>query len=470
MSPNRTLLEVLRELGLPGTKEGCAEGDCGACSVAWVERDAAGKPTYRAINSCLTLAPMAADRDIVTVEGLASGSGLADLHPVQRSMVELYGSQCGYCTPGFVMSLFEGYYRTDLEDDEELDKQLCGNLCRCTGYRPIREAGRRALGIEGCERAPLEQDTFQDQLDEAVPALPSLRYETGAERFTRPGSLAALLEARAADPEARLVAGATDLGLLVTQRFQRFPRWISTEAVPELLELRADPDAWYVGGAVTLTRLEEALAGEFPAIAHMLQWFASRQIRNRATLAGNIANASPIGDMAPVLLSLDSALVLASSRGERTVPLDGFFLAYRETQLAPDEVIRAIRIPRGPAAGSARRVSDAYKVSKRREMDISIVAGAFTIDLDVAGVITKARLAYGGVAATTMRARDAEAALCGTPWNAGAAERVRELLRAAFEPISDHRAEASYRRALVVRLFDRFVHEHAEAAAAGNPS
>src|SRR5437763_14575766 len=431
VSPNTTLLEWLRTSGLTGSKEGCAEGDCGACSVAIVDRDARGKRCYRAINSCLVPLPLMAGREIISVEGVACRSASAScsdgalspyereqpekgarksaLHPVQKAMVENFGSQCGYCTPGFIMSLFEGYYRKDLKTSAQLDEQLCGNLCRCTGYRPIRDAATDAFAQRNSPHA------FDALLKTAKTKLKAARYNFAGEIFLRPTSLEKLFRALNEHQEARLIAGATDLGLEITKRFQRFPTLISIEAVAELNEIDSSDTEWQIGAATTLTKLDDLLGSEFPEIREMLSVFGSRQIRNRATLGGNLVTASPIGDSAPVLLALDASVVIASAAGERVLPLDEFFVAYRKTALQSGEILKSIIIPRPQSGSQTRRRF--YKVSKRREMDISTVAACFAVTLAENGTITKARLAYGGVAALPVRAKKAEDALVGKQWS-----------------------------------------------------
>ncbi|HEU4532659.1 MAG TPA: xanthine dehydrogenase small subunit, partial [Polyangiaceae bacterium] len=444
---NTTLLQYLRATGRTGTKEGCAEGDCGACSVALVETDARGRRTFRAINSCIALLPMVAGREVVTVEGV----GREGPHPVQASMVKHYGSQCGYCTPGFVVSMFEAYYRDDVAGREQLVDQLNGNLCRCTGYRPIRDAMVEALEERAKRPAP---DLFQISLKKPAAPTPALDYEAGGQRFLRPTTLDELLRLRAEHPEAVLVAGATEVGVDVTKKARRFPLLVSTEGVDELRGVERTPAAFRVGGAATLTALEEGLGGELPAVDKMLWAFASRQIRNRATLAGNLVTASPIGDMAPLLLALDATIELASrARGRRELPLDEFFTGYRRTALLPDEVVTAIVLPR---AGGERRKVESFKVSKRRELDISIVAAAFAVELNEAGLVRHARLAYGGVAATPARAKRAEAFLVGKPWTAETARAAGAVLEAEFAPIDDVRSGAPFRRGLVASLFEKF--------------
>jgi xanthine dehydrogenase molybdopterin binding subunit/xanthine dehydrogenase small subunit len=448
-STTTTLLEFLRSNGLTGTKQGCAEGDCGACTVAIVERDASGKPTYRGVNSCIALVPMFAGREVVTVEGLSKIG--AELHPAQSAMVDHYGSQCGFCTPGFVMSLFEGYYRPGCKGPCDISDQLGGNLCRCTGYRPIRDA---ALDMLAHRAEP--SDAFAERLKSPVTDPGLVDYSAGSERFLRPTSLAGLFAAIAENPKATLVAGATEIGVDVTKKFRAFPVLVSTDGVPELTRITRTDSHFRIGGSVSLTAIEDTVGGEFPSLAKMIKVFAARQIRNRATLGGNLATASPIGDSPPVLMSLDAELVLASATGERTVALSDFFTAYRKTLLAPGEIIREVLLPRAaPPSGFARR-SEFYKVSKRRELDISIVAAAFLIDTDPGGVVRRARIAYGGVAATPVRARRAEAALEGRTVSEAAAD-VAVVLAGEFKPIDDARAGAEFRRGLIVSLWEKFV-------------
>ncbi len=474
-----TLLDWLRSSGRTGSKQGCAEGDCGACSVALVERDAHGQATYRAINSCIALVPMFAGREVVTVEGIGcgakckgQGAGVKDqgprtkdqgLHPVQSAMVEHFGSQCGYCTPGFVMAMFEGYYRDGVRTPAEINDQLAGNLCRCTGYRPIRDAMTAVVaerdGMKAGESEPLAgargyEDAFAERLGRPVAAPGWVNYAGEGETFFRPTTLAELFELKAAHPAARLVAGATEIGVEINKKFKKFPVLISTEGISELIQIVETPQVWRIGAGVTLTAVEEKVAPEYPALAKMLRVFAARQIRNRATLGGNIATASPIGDSAPVLLALDATVVVSSATADRTVALADFFTGYRQTVLKADEVIREIVLPRGgPAAGLTRRVGCA-KVSHRVELDISIVAAAFRVDVDATGIVRDARLAYGGVAERTKRAVKAEAALVGKRLDDGS---VVEALRGEFTPIDDVRSGAAYRRGLVVSLWVKFV-------------
>jgi len=491
-SPNTTLLEYLRATGLTGSKEGCAEGDCGACSVAIIDRDARGQAAYRAINSCLVPVCLLAGREIVSVEGVAGhcapspwgkGKGEGDrslrqpeasptrnhdvhqsiLHPVQQKMVECHGSQCGYCTPGFIMSLFEGYYRGDIRTQDQLDDQLCGNLCRCTGYRPIRDAAIAALAGRHKKNG---YDAFAERLKHRSADLGEVEYECGEEKFFRPTSLPDLLYLHRKFPEARLIAGATELGLDITKRYKKFPTLISVEAVPELKKIESTDSEWHIGAAATLTQIEEKMADEFPALGQMLRVFGSRQIRNRATMGGNVVTASPIGDSAPVLLALDARVGLVSvevnANGEvlgiweETMPIKDFFVSYRKTAMQPNQILKRIIVPRFPSAPGLRRKCEWYKVSKRREMDISTVAACFAVDLDETGIVRRARLAYGGVAAMPARALKTEEALLGKSWTAETIQRVLPILQTEFTPISDVRGAAGYRSDLITSLLERF--------------
>jgi xanthine dehydrogenase molybdopterin binding subunit/xanthine dehydrogenase small subunit len=462
-SPNTTLLEYLRAQGLTGSKEGCAEGDCGACSVAIIDRDSQGRPTYRSINSCLVPVCLLAGREIISVEGVARNSTINELHPAQRKMVECHGSQCGYCTPGFIMSLFEGYYRDDIRTQDQLDDQLCGNLCRCTGYRSIRDA---AIGAFAERHKKNGKDIFAERLKQHPVELREVEYECDGEKFFRPTSLPELLHLRRRFPEARLIAGATELGLDITKRYKKFPTLISVEAVPELTQVESTDSEWHIGAAATLTQIEEKMADEFPALGRMLRVFGSRQIRNRATMGGNIVTASPIGDSAPVLLALDAkvrlACVVTDPNGEAielcedTTPIQNFFVSYRRTTLQPDQILKTIIVPRFPSSAGLTRKCEWYKVSKRREMDISTVAACFTLDFDHAEIVSHARLAYGGVAAMPSRALKTEDALLGKPWTVETVENLLPILETEFTPISDVRGAAEFRRGLITSLFERF--------------
>ncbi|NJR49085.1 MAG: xanthine dehydrogenase small subunit [Leptolyngbyaceae cyanobacterium CSU_1_3] len=441
VSPTTTLLEYLRNSGRIGTKEGCGDGDCGACTIALIASGSDGKPHYQAMNSCLIPLGSVAGREVVTVEGLSQGQ----LHPVQVAMVETGGSQCGYCTPGFVMSMFAAYYDRTLKD-------ACveGNLCRCTGYLAIRRAAQMIA-----EDQP--SDRFSERLEHTNSNLSEISYGVSyngnAQHFYRPTQLQKVLQILQQSSNATLIAGGTDLGLEISYHRREFPVMVSLEAVTELQALEETPDFVKIGSAVTLSQIEDNLRGVFPSLDEMLYWFAARQVRNRATLGGNLGTASPIADLPPVLLSLDAELNIASLAGERTLPLVDFFKGYRQTDLQPGEVIVSVKIPKHQGA---HRFSQSYKVGKRGTDDISIVSAAFTIDLDDDRRILQARLAYGGVAATPARAIAIEAFLVGKIWDFATVRQAKLLLREAFTPLSDLRGSADYRNRLVANLFEKF--------------
>ncbi|HTL90527.1 MAG TPA: FAD binding domain-containing protein, partial [Leptolyngbya sp.] len=386
VAPAMTLLQYLQQTRRTGTKEGCGDGDCGACTVAIVGRDPKGNPSYQAVNSCLIPIGAIAGREVVTVEGIANGK----LHPVQAAMVETGGSQCGYCTPGFIMSLFAAYYEGKVDDTA-----VEGNLCRCTGYIPIRRAAQQVTNAQPA-------DQFSQQLKQANLDLNSIAYTNHDQQFYRPAQLSEALELLQNYPNATLIAGATDLGLEMSHHSKIFPILISLEGVAELQQIEQTSDRVTIGAAVPLQTIESNLRGIFPSLDEMLHWFAARQIRNRATIGGNIGTASPIGDLPPVLLSLDAELTIANLSETRTIPLIDFFKGYRQTDLKSDEIIVSVTIPK--TTNGVERLSQSYKVGKRGTDDISIVAAAFVIDLDSDRIIVQARLGYGGVAATPARA------------------------------------------------------------------
>ncbi len=446
LSPTTTLLRYLRERAhLTGTKEGCAEGDCGACSVAVLEHDGQGVPALRAVNACLVLLPMVQGKRVYTVEALKDGGRY---HPVQEVLARELGSQCGYCTPGVAMAMLEACHRRDLDEPWKLDAQMCGNLCRCTGYRPIRDAARQVAGAR-------PEDRFARALTETQPGPMDLRYQAGAQRFFTPGSLEELWDVLDAHPDARFVVGGTDLSLEVTKRYAEPPLLVSLEGLAELRVLEPRGAGHRMGATVRLTDLEDYARAASPPLERMLRYFGSRQIKNRATVGGNLCTASPIGDLAPVLLALEAEVVLRSRGGERRVSLDDFFLGYRRTALGRGEVMAYVDVPAQPEGSRAL----AYKVSKRRELDISGVSSGFRVVVDGAGRVAEARLAYGGMAATPARARRTEAALVGQPWSEASVEAALARLDEDFQPLSDHRGSAWYRAQVAKNLLRGFFHE-----------
>ncbi|WP_157002292.1 xanthine dehydrogenase small subunit [Agromyces laixinhei] len=436
-----TALDWLRDTGLTGSKEGCAEGECGACAMLLATPDDWGGTAWTAVNACLVPAAALNGQEIVTAEGLGSPEAL---HPVQERLAEAGGSQCGYCTPGFACSMADEYYRAGRapvstgEAHEELGPNgfdlhaLSGNLCRCTGYRPIRDAAY-ALG------SPAADDDLAARRAAPAPVAVPTDVRSGGGRFLRPASLEEAVDVLRDEPEAVLVAGSTDLGVEVNLRGLRPALVVAIEHLDELRALVVGSEVIEIGAALTLSEVERRLDGRVPMLAQLLPQFASRLIRNRATFGGNLGTGSPIGDAPPALLALGARLVLASRSGEREVDLAEYFTGYRQTLRRPDEIIRSVRIPL-PLAG----IAAFHKIAKRRFDDISSVAAAFALDVDD-GVVTAARVGLGGVAATPLRARATEAALVGRPWNLTTVRAASKVLRAEGTPISDHRASSEYR-------------------------
>ena len=452
VDPHRSLLHFLREAGWTGTKEACAEGECGACAVAVVRRDLHGNACFMPVNSCLVPVPAVDGESIVTVEGVAASDG--ELHPVQRAMAAGCGSQCGYCTPGFVISLFCEFYRPGRTGYDP--EAISGNLCRCTGYRPIVELAR-ALP------QPAAGDPRVAWLAAQPPAEPrGFQHESHAAVFARPRAVSELFDMQRRWPSARMIAGGTDVMVEVNQRNARWPALIALDGLGELQRFECNADEIVLGAGIALGELEQRLgqAGAVDASALPQLWplFSSRLIRNRATLGGNLATASPIGDALPVLLALEAQLGLLGPRGERRIALSDFFVGYRSTALEPGELIASIHLPR-PLAAFQRF----YKVSKRPLDDISGVAAAFALDLENDGGsnsgerrVARLRVAYGGIAATPLRAEGIERLAIGRPWNRDTLAVLCAESERLGTPLSDHRASAAYRRAMIGKLLEKF--------------
>jgi xanthine dehydrogenase small subunit len=441
---------LLRDrLGLRGTKEGCAEGDCGACTVIVSDSSCADGMRIRAVDSCLLLAPMLQGRHLWTVEGLAQAAP----HPVQLAVERELASQCGYCTPGIVMSLVEASHRDDLRDRDgqlalgRIDDQLCGNLCRCTGYRSIRAAAATVAGLHPA-------DVIATAVAEGCPDVSDYRYQFAEQCWFAPTEPAALWDVLAEHPAARLIHGGTDLGLDVTLRGARFPCLVSLEHIAELRMLAVRGSTLYIGAGAPLSDVEAWAATALPLLARALRWFGSRQIKHRATAGGNLCTASPIGDLAPVLLALDAVVIARSRSGERAIPLAEFFTGYRRTALMAGEVLWRLEIERPDAAARL----GCYKVSRRRELDISTLSAAFRIEL-AGDRVALARLAYGGMAATPLRAYRLEQALIGQLWNEDTLEAALPALAEDTAPIDDHRGSARYRAQVAANLVRGFLDE-----------
>jgi xanthine dehydrogenase small subunit len=453
VAPTRTVLQYLREdLRQTGTKEGCAEGDCGACTVVIGEltgTDGQEELQLRAVNACIQFLPALDGKALFTVEDLAPAADR--LHPVQQALVDRHGSQCGFCTPGFAMSLFALYEnQPTCPDREEIDHTLSGNLCRCTGYRPIVDATRDAYALP---RQPLNRQPVIAAL-KALAKLPPLDYEGANRRSHSPRNLAELATLREQLPEARLVAGGTDVGLWVTKQGRDLGEIILLGAVAELKTLSLGAEHLEIGAGVTLTDAFAALTAFEPQWAELARRFASTPVKNAGTLGGNVANGSPIGDSMPALIALGARIVLQKGEASREMALEDFYLDYQKTALRPGEFVRALRLD-APSA-PLQRLFRSYKVAKRTDQDISAVAAGLAVHVDDEGIIRRARIAFGGMAATPKRADACEAALLGRPWDLNSIRLGMAALREDFTPMSDVRASSVYRLNVAANLLQRF--------------
>jgi xanthine dehydrogenase small subunit len=450
--PTRSVLQWLREdARCTGTKEGCNEGDCGACTVVVGQARADGTLDLRPVNACIRPLPTLDGKALFTVEDLAPARGA--LHPVQQAMVACHGSQCGFCTPGFVMSLWAAYQkhlaagtrptRQDLADD------LSGNLCRCTGYRPILDAGEQAFEAPAAPLDPAPVLRLLQALGDEAP----LSLQGPAGRFDAPRSETALATLMQAHPEARLLSGATDIGLWINKQFRALPHLVYTGEVAELRRLDEADGVLHIGAAVPLEDAWAALARHWPALAELWRRFAGLPTRMAGTLGGNVANGSPIGDGAPALMALDAVLCLRRGDTLRRMPLHGFYSGYMRNALQPGEFLQAIEVPL-PRADEAWQVR-AYKISKRFDGDISAVCAGLALRLD-GDRVQDVRLAFGGMAATVQRAAQAEAALRRRPWDAAALDAAADALARDFTPMTDLRASAGYRLRVAGNLLRRF--------------
>lgn len=446
-TPITTVLNYLRSRpGYAGSKEGCAEGDCGACTVV-IGSLSDGQISYTAIDACLVFLPMLHGKQLLTVEHLGNSS---HLHPVQSAMVETDGSQCGYCTPGFVMSLLALYKNYNNPSREVINDALTGNLCRCTGYRSIAEAAAISCANDG-------QDQFTARESDTAKLLASIDsssiyIDTKKHVYFRPESLAETLDIKKEYPNILVINGATDIALRVTKLKEHLPEILDLGNVAELKEVKESEGAIHIGAGVVLEHMKTLVLDQFPALYDMLAVFGSKQIRELATLGGNIGSASPIGDIPPVLMAYNALIVLVGSDGERVIPMREFITGYRKTQQANDEIIKSVTLP---LAEDNCKVQS-YKISKRKDLDISTVSGGFSITLGQDGQVTDVCLAYGGMADQIKRAAKTEAALIGKPWNRDSIEAATNLIDEDFKPISDARAEAEGRTVMARNLLMKF--------------
>jgi xanthine dehydrogenase small subunit len=451
VDPNTSVLDYLRDkLNRVGTKEGCASGDCGACTVVLGELDG-DSVKYSSINSCITPIGNLHGKQLITVEDLKNEEGL---HPTQQAMVDCHGSQCGFCTPGFVMSMF-AYRKTNSEPGREsIIEALGGNLCRCTGYRPIIDAAVQMY------EPPLD-DQFSASEASTVGALKEIADQDipvelhgAGKQYFSPSCADELAELLCTHPDATLVAGGTDLCLEFTQFLREIDTLIHTGRVQEMLQVRETEHGIEIGAAVTYNNCKDLLCAEYPDLHELIDRLGSRQIRNQGTLGGNVGNASPIGDMPPVLIALHADLVLRSSAGSRTIPVEDYYISYKVTDQRPGEFIETIIVPRADPAYTFR----AYKISKRLEDDISAVCGVFNVAIDQ-GVVTDVSIAFGGMAEIPKRAQHCEAALINQPWNQATVDQAMTAMESDYQPIDDFRATAEYRLQVSQNLLQRLFYE-----------
>jgi xanthine dehydrogenase small subunit len=451
IDPNTTVLDYLREhLQKVGTKEGCASGDCGACTVVLGEL-ANGSIRYTAINSCITPIGNLHGKQLITVEDLKADGVM---HPVQQAMVDCHGSQCGFCTPGFVMSMFAYRKNHAKPDRESIVEALGGNLCRCTGYRPIVDAAVQMYD-------PALPDQFSVQEQATVTALKQIttpditvHLAHNGKNYYSPASSAELAALLSANPDAKMVAGGTDLSLEITQFLREFPTLVYTGRVAEMLTIVETPESISIGAAVNYNDCKGVLCREYPDLHELIERLGSRQIRNQGTLGGNVGNASPIGDMPPVLIALKAELVLRSESGSRTIAVEDYFIRYKVTAQRPGEFIESITIPRAEQG----HIFKAYKISKRLEDDISAICAVFHLSIKN-GLVAYASIAFGGMAEIPKRAKYCEQALLKQPWNQATIANAMTALAEDYTPISDFRATAAYRTQVSQNLLQRLLLE-----------
>ncbi len=460
IDPTMTVLEYLRgPAGRCGTKEGCAEGDCGACTVVVGRPQADGEMAYKAVNACIQFVPTLDGCHLLTVEDLASPAGR--LHPVQQAMVDCHGSQCGFCTPGFVMSLYAAYRAGMALDDGAAKDLLAGNLCRCTGYGPIIAAAQVMNDGPGNDvHLAMMEATAVDQLGEDDAA--TVACEGEGRRFLAPATADDLAALLLDHPDARILAGGTDVGLWVTKQMRVLDTVIYLGRVSDLDFVTDTGDAIEIGAAASLSRAMPVIAANFPDFGEVMRRYGSVQVRNAGTLCGNVANGSPIGDGPPGLIALDASVVLRRGQDRRKLKLEDFFIDYGKQDRQASEFVEKIVIPKLPADTALHM----YKISKRFDQDISAVCGAFRLTVRD-GVVDAARIAFGGMAATPKRAAACEAAITGQPWTRETADAGMAALADDFAPISDMRASAAYRARVAQNLLLRAFIESAGADGAG---
>lgn len=455
VAPDQTLLDWLRlSCQLKGTKEGCAEGDCGACTVLVGRLTTGGSLVYEGVNACIRFVGSLDGCHVVTVEHLSGSEG--NLHPVQQAMVDYHGSQCGFCTPGFIMSLYGLWMQTPSPSDQQIETALQGNLCRCTGYEPILRAARAISAYGGTDNDPLllERETMIARL-KGLRDGARLEIGEGKDRLVVPANLDDFASILEASPNATIVAGSTDVGLWVTKQMRDITPVVFIAGLDEMKSMTMKDGLISIGAGVTYSEAVAVLSQQISPLAELIARIGGQQVRNMGTIGGNIANGSPIGDMPPALIALGATLTLRRGATRRTIALQDFFIAYGKQDRQPGEFVEAVHVP-VPQADEKFAI---HKVTKRRDEDITATLAAFRLALADDGTVTSVCIAYGGMAATPKRAHAVEAALIGQPWTEATVEAAMEKYAEDYTPLSDMRATAEYRALVAKNLLLRFYME-----------
>ena len=451
LKPTTTVLNYLRSYPEhKGVKEGCAEGDCGACTIVLAELSE-NKLIYKTVDSCLVFLPMIHGKQLITVENLATVNGIEkELHPVQQLMVETNGSQCGYCTPGIVMSLFGIYKNNPNPSREDIEDALTGNLCRCTGYQPIIEAAEKACKNKAPDHFTSNENEIVTLLKRISENNETLLLKNKKQKYFKPLTLAEALRLRKEHPDAIIINGATDIALRQTKKRELLENILDLSSVDELKAFSENDEKCFFGAGITVEQFRKISEEKFPPIHKILSVFGSLQIRNIATIGGNVGSASPIGDSLPLLFAYSAKIKLKSETTERILGIEEFITGYRTTEINNDELITEIIIPKNTTASVK-----SYKVSRRKDLDISTVSAAFKLELKGENV-SEIILAYGGMAATTKRAEKSEKYLTGKKWSRENIDAAMKILSEEFTPLSDARSEAAYRSTVAGNLILKF--------------
>ncbi|MCK5823534.1 MAG: xanthine dehydrogenase small subunit [Bacteroidales bacterium] len=448
-TPTTTILEYLRSLpNHKGVKEGCAEGDCGACTVAIAQLNNYNKLTYKSFNSCIIFLPQLHGKQLITVENLGNSN---TLHPVQTAMVTNDASQCGYCTPGVVMSLFALYKNINNPNKEEIDDALTGNLCRCTGYRPIVDAASQACVNKGIDKFTKNENDIISLLTK-INKQDTIAIENDKQKYFLPFTIEEALKLKIKHNDAIILNGGTDVALRVTKRHEFLPEIIDISEINELKQIKVNDNSIEIGAGINLEDIKVAFENNFPQLSSLLSVFGSKQIRNKGTLGGNIGSASPIGDTLPILMAYDASVILVSTKNERKIKLRNFITAYHTTKMEKNELIKSVEISKVPKD----TIIKSYKISKRKTLDISTVSAGFRLNLDENSIIKDIKLFYGGMSAVTKRAEKTENFLIGKKWERKIIEQAMPIIFDDFAPLSDARSSDDGRKLMARNLLLKF--------------